>query len=146
MSTQQKDLELYVWRSSMAFSYKENIKPFITDIRFWLLLFFVVRLIGITNPPLESGHNWRQTLTNMVARNFYENKADIRYPTIDIAGDKTGVMTSEFPVYNYIIYGVSKIFGFNHWHGQMDQPNHFDNWVVLLSSITEKTAQHRSCF
>ena len=85
----------------------------------------MVRLIGITNPPLESGHNWRQALTNMVARNFYEDKADIRYPTIDIAGEKSGIMTSEFPVYNYIIYCCSKIFGFTHWHGR---------WISLIFS------------
>jgi hypothetical protein len=109
----------------MKGSFNQFVKPFFKDIRFWLLLFFVVRLIGITNPPLESGHNWRQSLTNMVARNFYEDKADIRYPTIDIAGEKSGIMTSEFPVYNYLIYGVSKLFGFNHWTGR---------WVNLIVS------------
>ncbi len=109
----------------MTTSFNRLNRALFKDIRFWLLLFFVVRLIGITNPPLESGHNWRQTLTNMVARNFYEDKADIRFPTIDIAGEKSGVMTSEFPAYNYLIYGVSKLFGFNHWHGR---------WINLIIS------------
>lgn len=105
--------------------FKTAIRPVLNDIRFWLLLFLVVRLIGITNPPLESGHSWRQSLTNMVARNFYEGNADIRYPTIDIAGEKSGVMTSEFPVYNYLIYTASKVFGFMHWHGR---------WISLIFS------------
>lgn len=109
----------------MAVSFNKHIKPVFGDVRFWLLLFFVVRLIGITNPPLESGHSWRQSLTNMVARNFYEGKAELLYPTIDVAGEKSGVMTSEFPIYNYLIYGVSKVFGFNHWHGR---------WISLIVS------------
>ncbi|MFT5725175.1 MAG: hypothetical protein ACI9JN_002298 [Bacteroidia bacterium] len=104
---------------------KKHIINVVTDVRFWLLLFFVVRLIGITNPPLESGHSWRQTLTNMVARNFYETNANICYPMIDVAGEKSGVMTSEFPLYNYLIFLVSKVFGFTHWHGR---------WISLMVS------------
>ena len=35
-------------------------------------LFFLIRLIGITNPPLEIAHNWRQVTGLMVARNYLE--------------------------------------------------------------------------
>jgi hypothetical protein len=69
------------------------------DIRFWLLFFFVIRLFGITNAPLEMGHNWRQSLTNMVARNFLEGRVNLFYPVIDIAGDKTGIIGIEFPFF-----------------------------------------------
>ena len=35
------------------------------DIRFWIIFLFLLRLYGITNPPLEVGHNWRQTTVAM---------------------------------------------------------------------------------
>jgi 4-amino-4-deoxy-L-arabinose transferase-like glycosyltransferase len=89
------------------------------DIRFWILLFFVLRLYGITNPPLEIGHNWRQTLTNMIARNFLEMDNNIFYPRIDMDGNKTGIIASEFPLYNYLIYLFAKIFGYAHWYGRL---------------------------
>src|SRR5258708_1308722 len=47
----------------------------IKDIRFWILFFFLLRMYGITMPPLEVGHNWRQTDGLMIARNFYEHAA-----------------------------------------------------------------------
>ncbi len=87
--------------------------------------FFLIRLIGITNSPLEIGHNWRQCLTNMVARNFLEIDANIFFPRIDIAGEKTGIMGAEFPLFNYLIYLASWLFGETHWHGR---------WINLIVS------------
>jgi len=98
---------------------KEQIKSILTDIRFWILFFFVLRLIGITNAPLEIGHNWRQSLTNMIARNFLEGNANMLYPQIDMAGNQTGIIGSEFPFYNYLIYLVSLVFGYSHWYGRL---------------------------
>ena len=89
------------------------------DIRFWIILFFAVRLIGITNPPLEISHNWRQTCVTMVARNFLEVDNNIFYPRMDIAGEKTGITGMEFPILNYIIYLTSLIFGYEHWYGRL---------------------------
>ncbi len=91
----------------------------LTDIRFWILFFFILRLIGITNPPLEISHNWRQTLTNMIARNFLEMDANILYPRIDMDGNKTGIIASEFPLYNYLIFLAAKLFGYAHWYGRL---------------------------
>lgn len=91
----------------------------VRDIRFWLGVFFLVRLVGITNPPLESGHNWRQSLTNMIARNFAEHDESILYPQIDYAGEKTGIIGAEFPVFNFLIYLVSVLFGYDHWYGRL---------------------------
>lgn len=96
-----------------------RLKRVFTDIRFWIVIFFIVRLIGITNPPLETGHNWRQTTVTMVARNFVEVDNNILYPRIDIAGEKTGITGMEFPLLNYIIYLISKIFGYQHWYGRL---------------------------
>lgn len=78
-----------------------------------IILFFVIRLIGITNPPLESGHNWRQTITNMVTRNMVQEGPSLLYPKIDMAGELTGISASEFPIYNFITYLFSLIFGFS---------------------------------
>jgi hypothetical protein len=82
-------------------------------------VFAVARLYGITNPPLEVAHNWRQTTVSMVARNFIETDANIFYPRIDIAGDKTGITGMEFPIFNYLIYLLSLIFGFEAWYGRL---------------------------
>jgi hypothetical protein len=100
-------------------------KQLLKDIRFWILLFFLLRLYGITFPPLEVGHNWRQTDGLMIARNFYEHNANIFYPTVDLAGEKSGIVGCEFPVLNYLIYLVSVVFGFEDWYGRL---------IVLISS------------
>ena len=98
---------------------RKQINSFLTDIRVWILLFFIIRLIGITNAPLEIGHNWRQSLTSMIARNFLEGNANLLYPKIDMAGNQTGIIGSEFPFYNYLIYLVSLVFGYAHWYGRL---------------------------
>ncbi len=90
-----------------------------TPIEGWLLLFFLIQCIGITDPPLEIGHNWRQVLTNMVSRNYFETGMDWLYPRIDIAGDKTGITGAEFPLLNFLIFGCFKMFGFAHWYGRL---------------------------
>lgn len=92
---------------------------FSSDIRCWIILFFVIRLYGITDPPLEAAHNWRQACGCMVARNFLEVDANIFYPRVDMAGEKTGITGTEFPALNYMIYLVSKVFGYTHWYGRL---------------------------
>lgn len=89
------------------------------DIRFWIVIAFLIRLVGITNPPLEAGHNWRQTTVTMVARNFSEIDANIFYPRIDFAGEKTGITGMEFPIFNYLIFGANELFGYQHWYGRL---------------------------
>ncbi|MCB0762578.1 MAG: glycosyltransferase family 39 protein [Flavobacteriales bacterium] len=93
--------------------------PVRTSIILFLTAFFLLRLIGITNPPLEVEHNWRQTTVAMVARNFVEVDANPLYPRIDIAGEKTGITGMEFPLLNYLIYLVSLLFGYEHWYGRL---------------------------
>lgn len=100
-----------------AFSvFKEK---YASNIRFWIVLFFVLRLYGITNPPIEIAHNWRQVTGDMVARNFYEIDNNILYPRLDIGGEKTGITGTEFPVLNYLMYLLSLIFGYNDWFGRL---------------------------
>jgi 4-amino-4-deoxy-L-arabinose transferase-like glycosyltransferase len=94
-------------------------KKSISDIRFWIVLFFLFRLYGITDPPLEIAHNWRQVTGNMVARNFYETDNNIFFPRLDMAGEKTGITGTEFPTLNYLTYLLSLLFGFHDWFGRL---------------------------
>ncbi len=111
--------------AKIAFSvFKEK---YASDIRFWIVFFFVLRLYGITDPPIEISHSWRQSLTNMIARNFLEIDNNILYPRIDMDGNKTGIIASEFPLLNYLIYLCSEMFGYAHWYGRLIN--------LLISSI-----------
>lgn len=98
---------------------KTSIQNCLNDIRFWILIFFLLRLYGITDPPLEIAHNWRQTTGNMVARNFYEVDNNIFFPRLDMAGDKTGITGTEFSTLNYLTYLFSLLFGFHDWFGRV---------------------------
>ncbi|MEN8839335.1 MAG: glycosyltransferase family 39 protein [Flavobacteriales bacterium] len=98
---------------------KTKLLPYLSDIRFWILLTFLIKGIGITDPPIEIGHNWRQTTVAMVARNFLEIDNNILYPRIDIAGEKSGITGMEFPIFNYLIYLISLLFGYEHWYGRI---------------------------
>jgi hypothetical protein len=100
-------------------TFASNIVLLSKNIRFWIILFFIFRLYGITNAPLEGGSTWRQCDGLMIARNFYEHNLNIFYPTVDVAGDKTGIVGSEFPIYNYLIYLISVPFGFANWYGRL---------------------------
>lgn len=104
-----------------------NAITVLKDIRFWILFFFLIRLYGITLPPLEVAHNWRQTDGLMIARNFYEHDANLLYPTVDVCGEKTGIVGCEFPILNYLVYLMSEVFGYAHWYGRLI--------VLIFSSI-----------
>ncbi len=94
--------------------------PRLKSIKFWLAFFFVLRLVGITNPPLERGHDWRQCLTNMISRNLYETDNNPFYPKVDNGGrHESGIIASEFPIFNYCVYLVSLLFGYSHWYGRL---------------------------
>lgn len=94
-------------------------KSTLLNIKFWIIAFFILRLFHITNPPLEVSHNWRQTTVTMVARNFEEVNNNIFYPRLDFDGDSAGVTGMEFPVFNYLIYLMSLLFGYEHWYGRL---------------------------
>jgi 4-amino-4-deoxy-L-arabinose transferase-like glycosyltransferase len=88
-------------------------------IEIWIFVFFVIRLIGVTNPPLETGHSWRQVTGLMVARNFFETDANIFYPRIDDNNGSSGVIGMEFPFLNYLHCLLAMIFGYEHWYGRL---------------------------
>lgn len=76
-------------------------------------------MYGVTFPPLEIGHNWRQTDGLMIARNFYEVDSNILYPRVDLDGSNSGIVGCEFPILNYLVYLVSLPFGFHDWFGRL---------------------------
>lgn len=82
-------------------------------------MFFLLRLVGITNPPLEVAHNWRQSAVNTIARNFEEIDGNILYPRFDTAGEEDGVSGTEFPLFNYLIFIFNLLFGYAHWYGRL---------------------------
>jgi 4-amino-4-deoxy-L-arabinose transferase-like glycosyltransferase len=87
---------------------------------YWVLLFFgIVHLVGITDPPLEMAHSWRQSFTAMVTRNYVENGMDWLHPRIDMAGEKSGIVGAEFPLFNYLSMLLSRCFGYQHWYGRL---------------------------
>lgn len=94
-------------------------KKIFLDIRFWIFSFFMIRLVGITNAPLETSHNWRQSLTNMISRNLSDSDFNLLYPKIDMAGDLTGIIGSEFPLLNSLIAMCNIGFGYQHWYGRL---------------------------
>lgn len=121
-----------------------ELKKLIKDIRFWIVFFFLIRLISITNPPLEVLHNWRQTTVTMPARNFLEVDNNILYPRLDIAGEKTGITGMEFPAFNYLIYLVSEVFGYEHWYGRLINLFFSSLGLLFFYKIIQKyyTASH----
>jgi 4-amino-4-deoxy-L-arabinose transferase-like glycosyltransferase len=100
---------------------KNNLMRFryLSDIRFWLIVFFCFRLYGISDAPLEISHNWRQITVNMIARNYYEETTTFFYPMMDNAGEKSGITGTEFPLLNYLIFIFAKLFGWQHWYGRL---------------------------
>jgi hypothetical protein len=92
---------------------------YIKKIEFWIIFYFVIRLYGITDPPLEIGHHWRQVTGLMVARNFLEVNPIIFFPRVDETNGGTGIIGMEFPIMNYLHYLLSLIFGYQHWYGRL---------------------------
>lgn len=100
--------------------YLKNItlKNLFSDIRFWIIFFFILRLFNI-NYPIFDSHHWRQADGYAIARNFLETDANIFYPRINHAGELSGIMGSEFPIMNYIVFLLYKIFGVDWWQGRL---------------------------
>ena len=96
-----------------------QIKTFVNRIEFWIVFFFLIRLVGITNPPIEISHSWRQVTGLMVARNFQESDNNILYPRVDDNNGETGIIGMEFPVMNYIYFIFADLFGYSHWYGRL---------------------------
>jgi len=89
------------------------------DIRFVIILFFILRFFGITNPPLEVAHNWRQTDMMKVAGNIAKQPSTFLYPRVNYEGTESGIVGMEFPLVNGAIACCINVFGFQHWYGRL---------------------------
>jgi len=116
----------------------EYIRKISGSFIFWIIVYFLIRLVGITNAPLESLHNWRQAFTCMIARNFLEMNPNILYPQIDTSGNMPGYVGSEFPVFNYIIFIVARVFGYQHWYGRLINLLVSSIGIYFFYCLTEK--------
>jgi hypothetical protein len=124
----------------------DGLKKILNRTDFWIYLFFFIRLIGIINPPLEIGHNWRQTTGLMVARNFYEIDANILYPRVDDNEGLTGIIGMEFPALNYLHFLISTIFGYSHWYGRLINLIITSIGLICFSKIIKRYFNNRISF
>ncbi|MFZ9576093.1 MAG: hypothetical protein ACO291_04280 [Bacteroidia bacterium] len=121
-------------------------------IEYAVVLFFLCRLIGITNPPLELSHNWRQVTGLMVARNFYENECNVFKPCTDETQGKSGIIGMEFPALNALHYLVAKICFYQHWYGRIinlfisSLGLLFFYKLIVISGFTEQHARYAFFF
>ena len=60
---------------------------------------------------LQSNHVWRQSQTQTVINNFYEEDFCILNPRINCRGDTDGIMRMEFPLMQWLFAASYKLFG-----------------------------------
>ena len=82
----------------------------------------------------------------MVARNYLENGGHFFYPQIDVAGEKTGITGMEFPLLNYFIYLISKVFGYAHWYGRLINLVVSSLGIYFFHQLVKKHIHERSAF
>lgn len=75
------------------------------------IVLFVLMHIRIFPLDLIGFHVWRQTQTQTVIDNFYEEDPNILHPRINARGDGTGIYRTDFPLMQWIIAGVYHITG-----------------------------------
>lgn len=81
-----------------------------------LLLAVLLRSINIGSVTIGV-HQWRQSQTAMVAKNFHENGFNFLQPQIDWVGG-TEAAETDFPVYSYLMALGGAVFGFHDWVGR----------------------------
>lgn len=89
-------------------------KKCLLDVRLWILVLFVVRLENINLPPLDV-HAFRQCLTLGVARCYLEWDWNLFAPRTILCDSRPGYEVMEFPVLNYAIFLLWKVFGEQNW-------------------------------
>tara|TARA_Y100001968_G_scaffold328939_1_gene377139 strand:+ start:458 stop:1954 length:1497 start_codon:yes stop_codon:yes gene_type:complete len=80
----------------------------------WPIVFIglLLRLVNI-NAPVLGVHSWRQADTASIARNFLSNNFIFWQPQVNWSGSTEGFVECEFPLYQYLVAHLYKIFGFN---------------------------------
>lgn len=92
----------------------EKIKTILFDVRLWILVLFLIRLENIDLPALDE-HAWRQTITLGVVRSYMEVDANFFHPRTVICDSRGGILAQEFPLYNYLVFLMWKVFGVHNW-------------------------------
>jgi 4-amino-4-deoxy-L-arabinose transferase-like glycosyltransferase len=83
-----------------------------------ILLALALRLYHLDAQPIGA-HSWRQSDTASIARNFARNGYDFLHPQIDWAGDKSGVVETEFPLYPFTVACIYAITGIHEWAARL---------------------------
>ena len=76
------------------------------------LIGLILRLVNI-NAPVLGIHSWRQADTASIARNFLANNLNFWEPQVNWSGSTNGFVECEFPLYQYIVAHLYKLFGVN---------------------------------
>lgn len=89
-------------------------------ILFFLVLFGFFARAATYKSPLLDHHAWRQADTASIARNFYRERFDIRYPQIDARGAAAvGYVETGLEIFAFTIAAISKAAGFHHEIGRL---------------------------
>ena len=83
-----------------------------------LTLIFLVRLISISNPPLDYS-SWRQVDTDSIARNFVEYRFNIFYPQLNYDGPMPNYAQLELQITTFIIAIFYRLFGYRAFIGRI---------------------------
>ena len=75
-----------------------------------LIIGLALRLVNI-NAPVIGIHSWRQADTASIARNFLSNHLNFWQPQVNWSGSTNGFVECEFPLYQYLVANLYKIFG-----------------------------------
>jgi 4-amino-4-deoxy-L-arabinose transferase-like glycosyltransferase len=67
--------------------------------------------VSLFAPIVGEVHNWRESDTYSVARNFYTVSGDFFHPRIDWNNGRSGIMGMEAPIYPYLTYLAMHVFG-----------------------------------
>ena len=98
-----------IWRKI-----SQTLYNFFAHFSIWPILFIglILRVINI-NAPVIGIHSWRQADTASIAKNFVYNNLIFWQPQVNWAGSTNGFVECEFPLYQYLVAILYKIFGVN---------------------------------
>ncbi len=77
-----------------------------------ILIGLFIRLINI-NAPVIGIHSWRQADTASIAKNFLSTNLNFFQPQVNWSGSTNGLVECEFPLYQYLVASLYKLFGVN---------------------------------
>ncbi|MBL7910612.1 MAG: hypothetical protein JNJ41_06135 [Bacteroidia bacterium] len=78
---------------------------------FVIVLFFLNAYNSVINKRPTIVHQWRQTDCLSITKNYYEEGMDFFNPKIHFQGNLNGKAVSEFPILNYTVAALWKVFG-----------------------------------